>query len=359
MRVAVLGAGGIGRGYAAFLSHNGHETSLWSPSGKSTKALRDGAPLTASGEVSGEFRPRIATSCEAALENADVVLIAVPGNGHRMVMDQAAEHLRPEQIVIISSHCSLSALYLSKRLSGRGVQVPVTAWATTFLAARPEGETGVGISTIRKTLDVATLPLSAEDRGFEICRTLFGDHFQRRSDLLAISLSNLNPTVHMANALCNLTRIERAEEWANYELITGTVGRLIEALDSERLAVAEAYGVTVRTIREHIHLSFHVPLGPVAEMTAAIHARRGGPPGPKSLDTRYVVEDVPFGLAPSVAIGRAAGVPMPLHEAGINLFSALYGRDFRSENDILPELGLENMNGEELHRLVGDGWKMA
>ncbi|MDP7651261.1 MAG: NAD/NADP octopine/nopaline dehydrogenase family protein [Rhodospirillales bacterium] len=98
-------------------------------------------------------------------------------------------------------------------------------------------------------------------------------------------------------------------------------------------------------------------LGPVAEMTDAIHARRGGPPGPNSLDTRYVVEDVPFGLVPSVAIGRAAGVAMPLHEAGINLFSALYGRDFPAENDILPELGLERMNGEELHRLVGEGWK--
>ncbi|HJO97398.1 MAG TPA: NAD/NADP octopine/nopaline dehydrogenase family protein [Rhodospirillales bacterium] len=357
MQVAVLGAGGIGRGYIAFLADKGHQTTLWSPSGKSTKAFAEGAPLAASGEVSGNFSPTIATTCQAALENADVVLIAVPGNAHRMVMDQAAPHLHPDQIVIISSHCSLSALYLSKLLAERGVQIPIAAWATTFLAGRSQGETGVGISTIRKTLDVSTLPLADEDRGLEVCQALFGDHFQRRSDLLAISLSNLNPPVHMANSLCNLTRIERAEEWANYELITGTVGRLIEAMDVERLAVAEAYGVTVRTIREHIHLSFHVPLGPVAEMTDAIHARRGGPPGPNSLDTRYVVEDVPFGLVPSVAIGRAAGVAMPLHEAGINLFSALYGRDFPAENDILPELGLERMNGEELPRLVGEGWK--
>ena len=356
MRVAVLGAGGIGGGYTAYLTDQGHEAIVWSPSGAGTAALRNGKTLDASGEVAGSFSPPIAASCREALETAEVVLIAVPGNGHRTVMDQAAEHLRPDQIVIISSHCSLSALYLSKLLVRRGFDIPVIAWATTFLAARRAGETGVDISTIRKTLDVATLPLSAEDRGFEVCQALFGDHFQRRSDVLAISLSNLNPPVHMANSLCNLTRIERAEEWANYDLITGTVGRLVEAMDVERLAVAEAYGLTVRTIREHIHLSFHVPLGPVAEMTDAIHARRGGPPGPKSLETRYVVEDVPFGLVPSVAIGRAAGVSMPLHEAGINLFSALYGRDFPAENDILGELGLDGMDSEELHRLVREGW---
>ena len=359
MRIAVLGAGGIGLGYTAYLTDHGHETIVWSPSGAGTAAFQNGKTLDASGEVSGSFSPPIAASCRAALETAEVVLIAVPGNGHRTVIDQAAPHLRPNQIVIISSHCSLSALYLSNLLVQRGIDVPVVAWPTTYLAARRAGETGVDISTIRKILDVATLPLSAVDHGLEGCQSLFGDHFQRRSDLLAISLSNLNPTVHMANSLCNLTRIERAEEWANYDLITGTVGRLIEAVDVERLAVAKAYGVTVRTIREHIHLSFHVPLGPVAEMTDAIHARRGGPPGPKSLDTRYVVEDVPFGLVPSVAIGRAAGVPMPLHEGGINLFSALYGRDFRSENDILPELELERMNGDELYRLVGEGWKAA
>jgi len=32
-------------------------------------------------------------------------------------------------------------------------------------------------------------------------------------------------------------------------------------------------------------------------------------------------------------------VPVPLHESGVRLMSALYGRDFAAENDILPQLG--------------------
>ena len=35
----------------------------------------------------------------------------------------------------------------------------------------------------------------------------------------------------------------------------------------------------------------------------------------------------------------SAGVPVPLHESGVRLMSALYGRDFTAENDILPRLG--------------------
>jgi opine dehydrogenase len=89
-------------------------------------------------------------------------------------------------------------------------------------------------------------------------------------------------------------------------------------------------------------------------MAAAIHRERNGPPGPTSLDTRFVIEDTPFGLVPLVALARQAGIAVPLHEAGIVLFSALYGRDFRGENDLLPALDLEDLNPEDLRALVRD-----
>ena len=61
--------------------------------------------------------------------------------------------------------------------------------------------------------------------------------------------------------------------------------------------------------------------------------------GPTTLDSRYVTEDVPFGLVPTIRLAALAGVPVPLHESGVRLMSALYGRDFAAENDILPRIG--------------------
>ena len=57
------------------------------------------------------------------MKDADAVMLAVPGYGHRAVMDALAEHLQPGQPVIISSHMSFSALYLAHRLAARGVTV--------------------------------------------------------------------------------------------------------------------------------------------------------------------------------------------------------------------------------------------
>jgi opine dehydrogenase len=350
-RVAILGTGGIGCGAAALLSECGHTPVLWSPSGRGTAAFADGSPLQAQGQLTGQYHPTIAADCPAALRDADAVMLAVPGYGHRAVLDQLAEHLRPDQPVIISSHMSLSALYLTRRLTARGVRAPIAAWGTTVTTGRRLPGPAVRVSNIRDKVDIAALPSGEIDAMAALCRDLFGDRFVPRADLIAVSLSNVNPQNHLAMALCNFTRIEKAEAWANWAGLTPSVGRLIEALDAERLAVAAAFGVSVRTVREHFHLSFGVPDGPVGD-AGAILAARDNTPGPTSVATRYVTEDVPFGLVPSTLLGRIAGVAMPLHEAGIAIFSALYGRNFRAENDLLPEVSLDGMSMDALRRLI-------
>lgn len=339
MQVAILGAGGIAYGNAALLSRDGHDVILWSPSGKRTAQLAAGAPLVATGALEGQFRVRIAASCAEALSQAEAVVIAVPGYGHRAVLEAAVPHLREGQVVVFSSHMSLAALYLAQLLRQRGVSVPIAALGTTVTTGRQSAPDTVAVSSVRARLDVAVLPESATERGLAVCRALFGDRFVARRGLTAIALSNLNPQNHLAIAMCNLTRMEMGESWGQNRHITPAVARLIEALDKERLAIAAAFGVEVRTIHEHFHLSFHVPMGPLADMTRALAARPNDVNGPTTLDSRYVTEDVPFGLVPTIRLAALAGVPVPLHESGVRLMSALYGRDFAAENDILPRLG--------------------
>lgn len=355
MRVAIVGSGGIARGYAAFLSQGGHEPVLWSPSGAALADFAGGASLSVSGRIEGSLPLNIAADCAQALAGAEVVIVAVPANGFRAVLEALAGEIVPGQSVIVSAHSSFAALYLHDLLQRRGVEIAISAWATTVLTARKTGPRSVHISGIRERIDVATLPSRRAGEGLALCRTLFGDRFEPREDLLAIMLSNLNPPGHMAVMLGNLTRAEKGEDWPNYGSITTGVGRIIDAMDTERLALAAAFGLTVRSVQEHYGLSFGVAPGPVGEMAAAVYAKRPELLGPKSLDTRFIAEDVPFGLVPLEALGRIAGVPLPLHQAGIALFDAICAEDFRRRNDLLPLLGLDDLSPEALHaRLRGE-----
>jgi opine dehydrogenase len=335
MRVAILGAGAIGFATAALLCEQGHKPVLWSPSGHRTQALAAGAPLVSSGAVQGAFHPAVAGSAPAAQVGAPGAVLAVPGYAHRAVIEAVAPHLRAEQTVLFSSHMSFAALLL-RRLAA---QPPIVAWGTTVVTGRRTGDAAVWITNIRSRVDAAVLPHDATQRGLDLCRTLFGDRFTPRDGLLAIALSNLNPQNHLAIALCNLTRMEKAETWKQYANTTPAVGRLMEALDAERLSLARACGVQVRTLHEHFRLSFDAQGATMGDMARDLATRGADPAGPTTLDSRYVTEDMPFGIWPTLCLGREYGVAMPLHMAGLQLLSALYGRDLALDNDILPALG--------------------
>ncbi|MER8662149.1 NAD/NADP octopine/nopaline dehydrogenase family protein [Mesorhizobium sp. M1148] len=356
MRVSILGAGAIAYGLAAYLAQSGHTPTLWSPSGDRTRTLATGELLKAMGDIQATVPVRIANDCKDAIDHADVVVIALPAYGHKMVMDAAVPHLADGIPVIVSSHSSFGALYLSKRLAERKVRLPIVVWGTTLLTGRQLGPTEVQVTSIRQKLDVATLPFDALDQGYKLCTALFGDRFVKRDGLLAIALSNLNPQNHLGIALLNLTRMEKAEQWSQGGNVTPAVGRFIEALDAERLAIAGNFGIAVRTVQEHFSLSFHVPMSTVSEMNLEMDRQGRGGFGPTTIESRYILEDVPFGLLPTAVLGKISGNPAVLHESGISILSAAYGRDLKGDNDILPGLGIEKMTKTDLEALCRKGF---
>ncbi len=354
MRLAIAGAGPIGLGSAVLVHTNGHAPIIWSPSGSIDSQRHP--EIWATGVLEGVFPLAIATNAAAALADADAIMIAVPANAHRAVIDSIVPHLRSGQIVILWTQSSLSALYLSKQALARRVTVPVAMWSGPLIGGRRTGDRQVTISTIRPSVKVAALPQVAQTQVVECCKQLFGGRFDDFRAIDAV-LSNVNPLMHLPQALCNLTRIEKGETWSGMGNTTPTVARLIDALDQERLQVAAAFGARVVTISEHVHHSF--PGLPLADMgvQAPLLAQRlqASADGPRNLQTRYIDEDVPYGAVPTEMLARAAGVPTPLHRACIDLFEVLLQRDLRAENGMLAELGMSSRSQSELVRLFSEG----
>ena len=130
----------------------------------------------------------------------------------------------------------------------------------------------------------------------------------------------------------------------------------MEALDAERLAIAAALGLSVRTILEHFHLSFHVPLRDnISDMCQDIYKEGRDVHGPATADSRYITEDAPFGLALTVVLGQLVQRPAMLHQSGLAILSAMYERDFYEENDLLKALDLENVDLNQLKQAALTG----
>jgi opine dehydrogenase len=374
VRVGILGAGAIALAHAALAASRGHEVALWSPSGQSLPPAGVFS-LTATGALEGSYGVQSASLADTVV-GAQAIIISLPAYGHAHVMQAAAPYIAAGQPVFVMPSLSLGGLLLAKLLHARGVSAPVVSVGTTVATARrldatpratvaaaphdakstAQPSAAVRLLSVRTRLDIAATPASATGEMIALASNLFGDCFVPQSDALAIALSNVNPISHVPLALANLSRIEAAEAWTQYDRMTGSTARMIEALDAERLALARSLGLTVRSIHEHFHYSFGVPMASLDAQSRAVHASRGGVAGPTSLTTRYLTEDVPYGLAFISRLGRSNGVAVPVAEGCVALASAALGRDLAAENTLLALAGLDGMPAEALLGVARDGF---
>jgi opine dehydrogenase len=164
----------------------------------------------------------------------------------------------------------------------------------------------------------------------------------------------MNPVVHPAGVLMNAGRIERSHgEFYFYEEgVTPAVVRAIMAVDDERRAIGRAFGYDLLPVNEAFH---QAGFGPKGDLWAAINGSymltRLKAPG--SLESRWLTEDVPYGLAAWVSIGRQFGVATPVMESLVNLAGPVMGFDGWQEGRGIAELGIEGMELDALKRYLG------
>jgi len=134
--------------------------------------------------------------------------------------------------------------------------------------------------------------------------------------------------------------------------MTSHVAAVIEKLDAERVAVAEGFGLSVRNIEQHFSKSFRIEASRLEDMAIELHTRRGGPPGPTDVNTRFLSEDVPYGLVFMLALARMASVSTPVMDAMTTTAGLIVGENFVVANNLLDGLKLHSESVEGLLKRV-------
>jgi opine dehydrogenase len=161
----------------------------------------------------------------------------------------------------------------------------------------------------------------------------------------ACGLAALNPVVHPAGVLLNAGRIEyaRGEFYFYEEGVTPAACRLIEAVDAERRAVARALGLDLLPVADAFHAA---GFGPKGDLWATINGSRMLTQlrAPGSLDSRWLTEDVPYGLAAWALVGEQYGVATPTLRALVAVASAATGTDFWQAARTPRDLGIAGLD---------------
>ena len=353
-RIAVIGAGNGGTAIAGDLTLAGHECRLfefeeWA--GNVTAVTAQGGIKVTGVARTGFAQVSLATTdIKAALEGAELIMVATQAVTHARVARAIAPQLQDRQVVILwpGSGGTLEVRRIFDELGVKPDVILGEAATFPYCCRRLEGPGTVNIHRIDGPRNqVAALPASRTPELMAALNGVYDTVVPARS-ILEPALYNPNIIVHPAGALFNMGRIEHSqgEFWMYKEGITPSVKKIINGMDRERQAIMAALGYKPMTYEQVFHDLFNVS---VAEFAVASSK------GPFSMQDRYVTEDIPMGVTLTASLGRLLGVPTPTYDCIIHIASLVNETDYYATGRNLANLKLARLSAGQLNDFVLTG----
>ncbi len=359
MRVAVLGSGNGGCATAFDWAAHGHEVRLFDFESfpGTIRAVQNQGGISSSGELDG-FAPvaYAGHEIETALEGVELIFAVGPAYSTKPFAEACRPHLRKGQMIVVCpGSCGGSIEFkngAALELGDDDVIVAETATLPYAVRLMAPGQIQVYLK-LKDAVYTAAIPARLTATVMETLAPVYPGLSAARN-VLQTSLQNGNPVIHPAVTLLNTALIERTGgDFHFYEDgVTPAVGRLIEAVDRERIAIGRELAVEVVPEPE---LGLRQGFMADATYDHGYSAAPGfkGIRAQHQLDYRYFNEDVGYGLLFLKSLGAQVGAETPIISALIEVTSVLMDRDYQGEGlRTMDSLGLAGLSPTELSELL-------
>lgn len=364
-KIAVLGAGNGGCAAAADLTLRGFEVRLFSRSESTiAKIAKRGVIELVEEGITKKAAPYFMSShLPPVVEGADLIVVATPAVGHEYLARNLARYLADGQRILLNPGHTGGALHFAHLLREAGCSADVRLCETvtlTYICRMPEP---ARVEVYRRTTNLrcAAFPGRHTAELVKEMQQVF-PHVVPAANVLETGFSNINAIMHPAGMLGNAGWIEKSGGHFLWyaEGITPSIGRWIDAVDGERLAIVRGLGLEPLRF---VDIFFQAGLTTAAgrDSGSAYRAIQESAANktiqsPPSLDHRYIREDVAYGLVPMAEIGKLVGVKTPVMDALITLASTALSVDFREEGLTLEKMGLVGLRAERLQDVLENGF---
>ena len=363
-RFAVVGTGNSGQTFAADITLKGFSVNLAEvPEFEyNLRAIEKRGGIEISGEASNGFARlnMITTDLKEAVKGVDIIIIGGSAFAHEPITQLVAPYLEDGQFIVFTSN--FGALRFKKWIREFNITADVTPVETMSLlyATRAVEPGKVSVIGIKDKLPTAALPASRTN-DFLAKMNLVFPQMIAAENVLITSLNNLNPIVHPPMVLFSAGRIEATggKAWNLYaEGATESVTKVMLSMDEERMSLLGRLGLKGISFKDSFE-SMYQKYSVGGQKLSLSETLRKSPihadptfPAPSSIDTRYITEDLPFGLAPWSSIGNMWGMPTPNIDAIIQIGSTMLNVDYFTEGLTVDDLGIKGMSPEDVRTVV-------
>lgn len=357
-KIAVIGGGNGGLATAADLALAGFEINLLESSefSESIKPFVESREIQITGDArQGTARLNmVTTDWEKGLKNTQLILTAVPSYAHEKVAAAIAPFLQKDQIIVLNPGSTGGSLVFYKTLRELGKKDIMLGEVNTLpYACRRTSAGAVDVFLSTHKLYFAAFPAVNNDFVYNAYKQVYPQTVKFQN-VLETGLNNGNPITHAPACILNAGRIEYAKgEYYHYqEGISPSVAKVIEVVDNERLSICGALGYRKITGKERMYETGYTnntkdSLYELYTNSPAFKAK-----GPADLHSRYITEDIPYGLVPWLLVGKLIGLHLPLMESFINIGSVLLGEDYINTGRTLDKMGISNLKAAQLNEFL-------
>jgi len=361
--ITVIGAGNGGFNLVAHLGAAGHAMRLHDVDDAKLTALRAAGGIDTSGMGTGFAKlEHVTTDLAIAIRGAEVIVVCTGGHRQAGAARALAPLLTDGQTILLVQGNTGGSLAFRRVLDHAGcrARIELAEMDNYPYSARTLGPAKIQPIVTKRWLQIASFPGNRIDAAFATLGPLFPTAV-KAPNVIYTGFTNANAMLHVANCVLNATRIEHGETYRFYSHgVTEGVARIYRVINAERVAVAAALGATVPTLEEWFERVYQVREATLVEtfqkLTFNADGPYGGTPAPKSFENNYVAEDVPVGLMPMAAIGKAAGIPMPATQTLIDMAKLITGNDYAATGRTLEIMGLAGRDATGIGQIVDQGF---
>lgn len=333
-KISIIGCGPGGQALAAHFSRKGLMVSLCAlathPGDIHTVAKQGGIYLQ--GEESGFVKIfQATTNLAEAIPESDAVFIVVPSFAQEELFQKIYPLLAPKTALItLEAHFS-ALVYLRLQRNYTDKDILYADISTLPYACRTEKPGTVAILGTKQKMGIACYPTEYTATLAKQLSPYFPSTLECYKNILEIGLNSLSGILHPAVALLNAGRIgEGNKEFYFYrEGISKPIALLLERLDQERRDIGLLYGLELpycMTIEKEFYGKHFDSIYEFYQQSQVHNSKYTL--CPKSLEHRYISQDVPYVLVPWFCLGEKVGYKATIMQSLIDIACVMNHKDY-------------------------------
>lgn len=350
LSVSIIGAGNCGCTFAADLVNRGFDVLLYGHPHhrRNIDAIRRAGHLVARMEIEGKFHPTVTTEMATAVQFSRFLVVTVPSYGHDDIIGELKDFDLSRHIVV-AINANFFALACSKELNALAI---LETNASPYASWVQKGEVLVG--GIKTILPIAAFPNTLGEEQWSQIAEIFPQPLQWCNNVFEIGMQSNNGAIHPIGAILNTGRIEstKGDFFFYRDGISPSVGNVIEAVDRERLKIANALGFQLQSVLQEMVGFYGGAFDKFSDFAFHTSVHNATKATPTQMQDRFVTEDVPYILVPWYELGAKVGIEARTMKAVVEISSVINGINYFESGRNLRRLGMDQMSRTELLQFV-------